>query len=111
MLINQTRLADFVTQIFVAAGASEAKAIKVAHHLVAANLKGHDSHGVGMVPAYVGNIRSGHLDVDAEAELVRDKGAVMLVDGKFGFGQVLHRVKMDDPVQPEDVIVVPESFF
>ena len=28
-----------------------------------------------------------------------------------GEEQVLHRVKMDDPVQPEDVIVVPESFF
>lgn len=28
-----------------------------------------------------------------------------------GQEQVLRKVKMDDPVQPEDVIVVPESFF
>lgn len=28
-----------------------------------------------------------------------------------GEEQVIHRVKMDDPVLPEDVIVVPESFF
>jgi uncharacterized oxidoreductase len=89
MLIDQTRLTDFVTQIFVSAGASHPFSEKVAHHLVAANLKGHDSHGVGMVPAYVGNIRNGHLKVDAEAELVRDSGAVMLVDGQFGFGQVV----------------------
>jgi uncharacterized oxidoreductase len=89
MLIDQARLTDFVAHIFTSAGASAEKAHKVAHHLVAANLKGHDSHGVGMVPAYVGNIRAGHLDVDAEAEVMRDKGAVMLVDGKFGFGQVV----------------------
>jgi len=89
MLIDQNRLTNFVTRIFTSAGASEARAQKVAHHLVAANLKGHDSHGVGMVPAYVGNIRAGHLDVQADAELVRDKGAVMLVDGRFGFGQVV----------------------
>ncbi len=89
MLIDQTRLTDFVTLIFTSAGASEAFAAKVAHHLVAANLKGHDSHGVGMVPAYVGSIRNGHLTVDAEAKLIKDNGAVLLVDGQFGFGQVV----------------------
>ena len=89
MIIDQTRLSEFVSQIFVSAGAREDFAAKVAHHLVAANLKGHDSHGVGMVPAYVGNIRAGHLKVDAEAAVIRDQGAVMLVDGQFGFGQVV----------------------
>lgn len=89
MLIDQNRLTDFVTRIFMATGASDAFAGKVAHHLVAANLKGHDSHGVGMVPAYVGNIRNGHLNVDAEAELSKDNGAVLLVNGQFGFGQVV----------------------
>lgn len=89
MLIDQEKLAEFVTQIFVAAGAREQFAAKVAHHLVAANLKGHDSHGVGMVPAYIGNIRNGHLDVHAEAKLIKDNTAVMLVDGQFGFGQVV----------------------
>lgn len=89
MLIDQNRLTEFVSRIFTSAGASEAFAGKVAHHLVAANLKGHDSHGVGMVPAYVANIRNGHLEVAAEASLVRDNGAVLLVDGQFGFGQVV----------------------
>jgi uncharacterized oxidoreductase len=42
-----------------------------------------------MVPAYVGNIRAGHLNVNAEAEVVRDRGSVLLIDGHFGFGQVV----------------------
>ena len=70
-------------------------ATEVAEHLVAANLKGHDSHGVGMVPAYVGNIKADLLKVDAHADVVQDNGAVMVVDGQFGFGQVVGREAVD----------------
>jgi len=89
MQIDQTRLTEFATRIFVSAGSREAFASRVAEHLVAANLKGHDSHGVGMIPAYVANIGAGHLKVDAEARVIEDRGAVLLVDGQFGFGQVV----------------------
>ena len=89
MLIDARKLERFVTAIFVAGGAVVEDAEQVAHHLVEANLKGHDSHGVGMVPAYVGNLRAGHLKVTAHVKLIRDRGAVMLFDGGFGFGQVV----------------------
>ena len=59
MLIQPTALRDFVTELFTRAGATGAVAGEVAEHLVEANLKGHDSHGVGMIPAYVGNIKCG----------------------------------------------------
>ncbi|MEE8243774.1 MAG: malate/lactate/ureidoglycolate dehydrogenase [Pseudomonadales bacterium] len=91
MLIDNNKLTQFVTIIFTTAGATEGVATEVAEHLVAANLKGHDSHGVGMIPAYVRNIRAGHLKVDAHAERIKDNGAVLLVDGQFGFGQVVGR--------------------
>jgi hydroxycarboxylate dehydrogenase B len=95
MLIDHTRLTDFVTHIFVAAGSSAEAAREVAEHLVTANLKGHDSHGVGMIPAYVNNIRNGHLRVDSRARVIRDKGAVLLIDGEMGFGQVVGREATD----------------
>ena len=95
MQIAHDRLAEFVTRIFVAAGATEAVAREVADHLVAANLKGHDSHGVGMIPAYVANIRNGNLKVDAHANVLRDNGAVLMIDGGFGFGQVVAREATD----------------
>ena len=62
MLIKAEPLCRFVTEIFLSAGAAEALAKETADHLVLANLKGHDSHGVGMVPTYVGNIQRGNLD-------------------------------------------------
>jgi uncharacterized oxidoreductase len=95
MLIQPTALRDFVTELFTRAGATGMVAGEVAEHLVEANLKGHDSHGVGMIPAYVGNIKVGHLDVQAHASVIRDSGAVLLVDGHHGFGQVVGREATD----------------
>ena len=42
-----------VARIIEQAGSSPAEAAQVADNLVMANLSGHDSHGVGMVPRYV----------------------------------------------------------
>lgn len=91
MLIQHKQLTDFITHILTAAGASAEMAFEVAEHLVVANLKGHDSHGVGLIPMYVYNIGRGLLDPKAHAKLTRDNGAVMLYDGGTGFGQVTGR--------------------
>ena len=99
MQISADQLSEFVTQLFVAAGATVQKAREVADHLVAANLKGHDSHGVGMVPAYVQNIKADLLKMDADATIAVDNGSVMVVDGNFGFGQVVGRQAADIAIE------------
>jgi uncharacterized oxidoreductase len=99
MLIDADRLATFVADIFTTAGSAPAVAREVADHLVTANLKGHDSHGVGMVPTYVRNIGAGHLKQDAHAQVTRDKGAVLLIEGGFGFGQVVGREATDIAIE------------
>ena len=95
MLIQATKLSTFVEEIFTTMGAPQAHANEVAEHLVTANLKGHDSHGVGMTPAYVTNYQAGLLDKDANASLLQDNGAVLVIDGNFGFGQVVGRQACD----------------
>ena len=95
MLITRDRLAGFASEIFKSLGAAQDKADETASHLVAANLKGHDSHGVGMIPNYVAGALNGHLQVNADAEVVQDKGAVLLLDGNMGFGQVVARQATD----------------
>jgi uncharacterized oxidoreductase len=95
MLIDQQQLTSFIGEIFLRFDAEPDDAAQVAEHLVAANLKGHDSHGVGMVPTYVGNIRRGKLDVRAHARVAHDKGAVLLIDGQMGFGQVVGTEAVD----------------
>ena len=60
---------DLVRTVCDALGSDEREARLVADHLVAANLAGHDSHGVGMIPTYVGSAAAGGLVVNAELEL------------------------------------------
>ena len=91
MRITAEKLQLFTSNLFVAAGAARNDANQTAEHLVQANLKGHDSHGVVMVPTYVGNIKSGFLDPTAHIDIVRDSGGVLLIDGRTGFGQVVGR--------------------
>lgn len=89
MLINHQALIEIVTQICIHAGTPAEDAAKVGRHLVDANLKGHDSHGIGMLPAYIHNISVGNLIPTQHAELIADNGSNLIVDGKFGFGQVV----------------------
>ena len=95
MLINHEKLKRFAQAVFERLGAQADKAFETADHLVEANLKGHDSHGVGMIPNYVGSALRGGLQVNADARVVKDQGAVLLVDGGFGFGQVVGRQATD----------------
>ena len=75
--------------ICAAAGSGEREASLVADHLVEANLTGHDSHGVGLLPIYVQNVREGRLAPNRHAELVDGRGAVLIVEGHRGYGQVI----------------------
>lgn len=91
MIVAHDRLRGIAAQVLVAAGAAEADARTVADHLVDANLAGHDSHGIGMLPAYVRSIRAGRLDPRAHAVVEDRGGAVLAVDGRNGLGQVVAR--------------------
>src|SRR5690349_634148 len=60
---------------------------EVADHLVRANLAGHDSHGVGMLPAYVRLLHDGLLVPNQTAQTVLDAGALLVIDARRGYGQ------------------------
>ena len=81
-------LRQFITRILSAAGASEAEAACVASSLVESNLRGHDSHGVFRAAEYVQQLRNGELRAGAEFVAVVDAPALLVADGRFGFGQV-----------------------
>ena len=68
-------------------GSEEAEAAQVADHLVRANLAGHDSHGVGMIPTYVRLLREGLLVPNQSADTVLDAGALLVIDARRGYGQ------------------------
>lgn len=89
VLVPVTELDATVKAIFVAAGCDAAEAARIADGLVAANLTGHDSHGVGMVLPYLQWLRAGYVVAGRNVEVVTDSGAFALLDGGFGFGQTI----------------------
>ena len=77
-------------QAVVAAGGSDAREAKiVAENLVTANLTGHDSHGVGMIPRYIESLLEGGVAVNQHPRIVFDGGAMISLDGCKGYGQVI----------------------
>jgi uncharacterized oxidoreductase len=91
IVLTHGLLRAVAARILSAAGAAEADAATVADHLVDANLAGHDSHGVAMVPYYVRAIGAGVLDPRAHAAVEDGGGPALAVDGRSGFGQVVAR--------------------
>jgi hydroxycarboxylate dehydrogenase B len=86
---SPSQLKTLTREIFVRKGASQEDAETVSDLLVRANLAGHDSHGVIRVSSYVQAIDDGKLDPKAKAVIEMDSGATALINGNWGFGQVV----------------------
>jgi len=95
MLIEPARLQAFVSNIFVAAGSARSEADQIAEHLVASNLRGHDSHGVGLIPAYLLHLQQGAVFPNRKPKLVSDLGAIVVHDGDSGYGQPIANAVFD----------------
>ncbi len=93
-IITEDRLRAIVRDIAAAAGSRGDEPDLVADNLVYANLTGHDSHGVGMLPRYVRAVKSGELRPNVHAKVVVDDGPMLVVDGQAGYGQVIGREAM-----------------
>lgn len=89
ILVPTPELQRWVEALWLAAGSHADEARLTAEHLVGANLSGHDSHGVGMLPRYVDAVLEGGLAPNTAAKVVLDTGTLLTIDGGHGFGQVI----------------------
>lgn len=89
VIVRHEKLRAAVGALLEASGSDEREARIVTDHLVEANLKGHDSHGVGMIPLYVRHIKEGKLKLNQTLEIIRDEGPFLVGDGQMGHGQVM----------------------
>ena len=82
-------LARAIEAVVAAGGSAPREARLVAENLVLANLMGHDSHGIGMIPRYVASLLEGELAANQHPEVRLDGGALLALDGRKGYGQVI----------------------
>lgn len=91
--LHAPTLLDFAARLFAAAGVPEGDASTVAKNLIGANLRGHDSHGVLRIPQYIDFLRRGDYRVGVELAVENEAPGVVVVDGRWGLGQVqAHRL-------------------
>jgi len=89
MRIDHASLRARVLKMLLAGGCGAEEAATVVDHLVAANLSGHDSHGVGLMVAYCRNLERGTLVPNQTPEIVQQSDTIAVWDGRAGFGQVI----------------------
>jgi len=87
MIFQEKNLVRAIDAIALAGGSEPDEARLVAENLVTANLTGHDSHGIGMMPRYVEALLEGGLHPNRQVEVKFDAGALLTLDGCAGYGQ------------------------
>jgi hydroxycarboxylate dehydrogenase B len=93
-LIPLARLNAAMRLVVQAFGSSAEETEAVAANLIDANLTGHDSHGIGMLPRYADAYLEGGLKPNTHVRTLIDTGTMLRLDGGAGFGQVIGREAM-----------------
>ena len=91
-------LRSLMRDMVVKAGWTEAEAQETAEHLVLANLSGHDSHGVGMIPLYFQSLADGNLSPQSQPRTRLDAAPFLIIDGEVALGQPNARNAVDRAV-------------
>ena len=96
--LSAQELTDLGTSILVAEGMPQHDAQLVADSLVVADGWGHPSHGMLRLSWYVARLRSGVMAAVTALEIVVDAGAIAVLDGRDGVGQIVTDIACRDAV-------------
>ncbi len=99
IIFSAPKLTAAVEAIVAKGGSNAREARMVAENLVEANLKGHDSHGVGMIPRYIQSLKEGGLAVNQAPKIIFDTGPIVRLDGQAGYGQVIGHDAMNISIE------------
>lgn len=86
---REATLGDFCRDLLVARRVPEAHARLVADSLVAANVRGVDSHGVQMLGLYLAQLQAHGMDPAEAGAVAAENGCCLTYDGRNGLGQVV----------------------
>lgn len=93
--VDATRLVNFIERLFIKLGATEEHAFLVADSLVRADLEGVTSHGVLLLPMYVGRIEAGGISLTGRPEIVDDLGGLVVMSANHCLGQISSAIAAD----------------
>ena len=98
MLVPHTTLVSFTAACLAKLGLEAADARFVAETLVAANLRGVDSHGVVRLPHYATRLRNGTVKARPRIAARRTGPSAAVVEGDAGMGQLVAARAMQEAI-------------
>lgn len=84
--VSAEQLMEIAKGLLVAAGASAEEAATIAKYNIGANLVGHDSHGIILIPTYIDRVKAGHIVPQAPWVITQETPTTTVVDAHWGFG-------------------------
>ncbi len=93
--VRMEKLLELMKKLFVAAGIPEQDAIIAAEALIAADLRGIDSHGASRLPYYIGKLKNGTVNPKPTIKILNELPATALLDGDNGLGPVVAKQAME----------------
>lgn len=99
MRYSVTELTTVCVTLLRALGASTEEATMITSQLIEANLRGQDGHGVLMLPYYAKQVQVGNCKLGVDCNIVRETPSSAVIDGNWGFGQVIATKAMELAIQ------------
>lgn len=97
--IKREELLAKASKVLTLVGTPNNLALSVAESLVKAQERGHSSHGIMRLTEYVEFVKSGQVVPSALPRLSSERGAVLNIDGQWGWGQVACKFAVDIVVE------------
>jgi len=80
-MLMQSKLTAFCTSILKKLGMDDDKAKDTSEILVEADMMGHSTHGVRLLPLYIKDIEAGNMKVSGNQIILNDTGSCITIDG------------------------------
>lgn len=88
LTVSHQELLRFINEVLEKKAVPKRQAKLISETLVAANLRGVDTHGIIRLPIYLKRIDEGSLRSKAHVTVIRETSTIAILDGHQSFGQV-----------------------
>ncbi|MDD3235235.1 MAG: Ldh family oxidoreductase [Candidatus Cloacimonetes bacterium] len=91
-------LQEFMTTVFTRIGVAAEDAAICSEVLIASDLRGIESHGIGRLKMYYDRIKAGIQNPVTKIDMIKDKFATAVWDGNHGMGHVIAKKAMQTAI-------------
>jgi L-2-hydroxycarboxylate dehydrogenase (NAD+) len=104
LMYSSEYLQNFTKKIFLAIGCPEADAELASIILVAADLRGIDSHGIARLAGYVRLFDNGRLNPNPKVKIIHETPSTGVLDGDAGLGLVVAPKAMEIAIEKAEKV-------